>query len=183
MNSFGNKHNYAYNSLLISKYKNTAFTIAFRIVKNEQDAEEVVQDSFIKAFQRLNTFRGESKFSTWFYRIVYHTAISRNRIKTLPLQHTENDDFETIDFTDVNQAITKLNQEDRKLLLQKAMEKLKESDFILLTLFYFEEKTLREIDFITGINRNYLKVLLQRARNKLFNSIHASVIAEIKELL
>ena len=152
-------------------------------MKNEQDAEEVVQDSFIKAFQRINTFRGESKFSTWFFRIVYYTAISKSRIKKLPLQHLENKDFETTDFADVNHAISNLNQEDRKLLLQKAMGKLNESDFTLLTLYYFEEKKLSEIAFITGIRRNYLKVLLQRARKKLYYSINASVKTEIKELL
>ena len=66
-------------SAIINKYKDLAFNIALKITKNEQDSEEIVQDSFVKAFNGLNKFKNESQFSTWFYRIVYNTAISSIR--------------------------------------------------------------------------------------------------------
>ncbi len=62
---------------LVDRYQNFVFTIAIRILKVTEEAEEVAQDSFIKAFDSLSSFRGESKFSTWLYRIVYHKSLDR----------------------------------------------------------------------------------------------------------
>src|ERR1017187_4048263 len=70
----GNDSDY---SLLIDKYKNRAFSMLIRMLKNEMDAEEVLQDSFLKAFNGLRTFKNEAKFSTWLYRIVYNTALTK----------------------------------------------------------------------------------------------------------
>jgi RNA polymerase sigma factor (sigma-70 family) len=64
-------------SILIDRYKNKAFSMLRRMLKNEFDAEEVLQDCFLKAFNSLSSFKQESKFSTWFYRIVYNTALTR----------------------------------------------------------------------------------------------------------
>ena len=66
---------------LVSVYKDLAYTIAIKIVSNHEDAEEVVQDAFLKAFSALENFREASKFSTWLYRIVYNTAITKARGK------------------------------------------------------------------------------------------------------
>jgi len=68
-------------TFLINKYKDMVYTIASKITRNHEDAEEVAQDTFMKAFQKLDTFKGDSKFSTWLYSIVYRTAISRIRKK------------------------------------------------------------------------------------------------------
>ncbi|MBK8883937.1 MAG: sigma-70 family RNA polymerase sigma factor [Bacteroidales bacterium] len=77
-----NSHNFDYASI-INKYKDLAYNIALKITRNEQDSEEIVQDSFLKAFKGLDQFKYESQFSTWFYRIVYNTAISSIRKKKL----------------------------------------------------------------------------------------------------
>ncbi len=66
---------------LIEKYKNMAFSIALKITRNREDAEEIAQDAFIKVYDSLKDFRKKSKFSTWLYKIVYNTAISRIRKK------------------------------------------------------------------------------------------------------
>ena len=66
---------------LIDRYKDMVYTLAIRIVKNNEDAEEVAQDSFIKAFEKLDSFKGSSKFSTWLYTIVYRTALTKVRKK------------------------------------------------------------------------------------------------------
>jgi len=67
----------------VDAYKDMAFTIAFRIVNNREDAEEVVQDAFVKAYTSLHTFRQDAKFSTWLCKIVVNTAISKTRKKKL----------------------------------------------------------------------------------------------------
>jgi RNA polymerase sigma factor (sigma-70 family) len=70
----GNHSDY---SLLVDRYKDRAFSLLNRILKNQMDAEEVLQDSFLKAFNGLRTFKNDAKFSTWFYRIVYNSALTR----------------------------------------------------------------------------------------------------------
>ena len=70
----GNDSDY---SIIVDRYKNKAFSMLKRMLKNEFDAEEVLQDCFLKAYNSINTFKGEAKFSTWFYRIVYNTALTK----------------------------------------------------------------------------------------------------------
>jgi len=71
------KGNQADYSIIVDRYKNKAFSLLRRMLKNDFDAEEVLQDCFLKAYNSLNSFKGESKFSTWFYRIVYNTALTK----------------------------------------------------------------------------------------------------------
>ena len=66
-------------SCFVAKYQQMAFTIAFRILENREEAEEVVQDAFVKMYRALPSFQFGSKFSTWFYKIVYNTAITAQR--------------------------------------------------------------------------------------------------------
>ena len=68
---------------LIRRHQRFVFTLALRFVKNRQDAEEVAQDCFVKAYKSLGSFQGQSKFSTWLYSIVYTTAMSSLRKKQL----------------------------------------------------------------------------------------------------
>ena len=74
----GDTNAFAY---LINKYKDMAYTIAIKIVKSHEDAEEVAQDSFLKAYEKLDSFKGNSKFSTWLYTIVYRNSITKIRKK------------------------------------------------------------------------------------------------------
>ena len=76
-------------ALLIDMYKDRAFTLLKKMLKNEMDAEEALQDSFLKTFNSLKNFRADSKFSTWLYRIAYNMAISKVRKKKLPISSIE----------------------------------------------------------------------------------------------
>ena len=68
---------------LVRHYQALAYTVALRVVGNPQDAEEVVQDAFLKAFAALAQFQRAAKFSTWLYRIVYNTALTKKRSRPL----------------------------------------------------------------------------------------------------
>lgn len=150
---------------LVDKYKNLAYTLAFRVVNNREDAEEVMQDSFVKAYRSLKDFRKESKFSTWLFRIVYNTAVSKKRLKKY--------DNQSIDDISVSKEIALSREpdnemlEDRKALLEKAMQKLAEDDRVLITLYYAEECTVEEINKVTGLSKSNIKVRLFRARKRL----------------
>ena len=170
-------------STIINKYKNLAFNIALKITKNEQDSEEIVQDSFIKAFNGLNKFKKESQFSTWFYRIVYNTAISsKRRNKQIDVEIDDNL-TQAIENNQMESAIKNLDEYDRKLLITEALSQLNELDYTILSLYYYEELSLQEISIIVGKKKNYLKVLLQRARLKLYNGLSISLKKELKELI
>jgi RNA polymerase sigma factor (sigma-70 family) len=170
-------------STIIDKYKDLAFNIALKITKNEQDSEEIVQDSFVKAFNGLNNFKKESQFSTWFYRIVYNTAISSVRHQKYIAVEIDYKLTNTLGNNQIESAINKLDENDRKVLIKEAMEKLNELDYTLLSLYYYEDLSLKEISKIVEMKKNYIKVLLQRARIKLYNGLSTSLKKELKELI
>lgn len=168
---------------LIDKHKDLAYNIAFKITKNEQDSEEIVQDSFVKVFSGLGDFKNESQFSTWLYKIVYNTAISAIRRKKFHSVEIIDNVSNNLENNQIESVLNNLNEYDRKILVGEALSKLNELDYTILSLFYFEELSLKEISKVVGKNSNYLKVLIQRARIKLYNSLSISLRNELKELI
>ena len=170
-------------SWLVDKYKNLAYTVALKIVKNNEDAEEVAQDSFIKAYTQLHTFKGESKFSTWLYTIVYRNSITKIRKKKIT---TTNIDAYVIE----NQKsdydfpqIEAIKNEEQKEYVAKAIDRLPETDAFLITLFYLNESSVEEIEEITGLTKTNVKVKLFRARKKLLNELSLLLKHELKEIV
>ena len=138
----------------LDKYGQQVFTLIVRIVASQEDAEELTQDTFLKAFRHLSSFKAESNFSTWIYRIAYNTAISAVRKKKYDLfdmDDTLNDESE--------EQIAKLN---------KAMKKLDADERAVITLFYMEDKPVSEIALILGMTESNTKVKLHRIRKKLY---------------
>ena len=138
----------------LDKYGQQVFTLIVRIVASQEDAEELTQDTFLKAFRHLSSFKAESNFSTWIYRIAYNTAISAVRKKKYDLfdmDDTLNDESEV--------QIAKLN---------KAMKKLDADERAVITLFYMEDKPVSEIALILGMTESNTKVKLHRIRKKLY---------------
>lgn len=167
---------------LIDKHKDLAYNIALKITKNEQDSEEIVQDSFVKAFDGMSNFKNESQFSTWFYRIVYNTAISAIRRKKIDTVEINDFQSDVIEKNQIEIVLKKLDDSDRKILIRDSLAKLSELDYTILSLYYLEELSLNEISKIIGKKSNYSKVLLQRARMKLYDSLSIPLKKELKEL-
>lgn len=170
-------------SHLINKYKNMVFTLVVKIVKNREDAEEVAQDSFIKAYQKLDSFKGDSKFSTWLYTIAYRNALTKVRKKKL-----ETTDIDTYvmdnhkDDHDFPQLEAIKNNEQEKYVKQ-AIENLGETDSLLITLFYLNDNSIEEIQEITEMSQSNVKVRLFRARKKLYKELSLLLKEEIKTIL
>jgi len=176
----GDTSSYSY---LVENYKDMAYTIALKIVRNVEDAEEVAQDSFVKAFQQLKTFQGKSKFSTWLYTIVYRTAISKIRKKKI---ETTNIDEYVIDNYSVGNSVSQIEElkhEEQKKYINAAINKLPELDALLITLFYINENTLDEIKDITGYTKTNAKVRLFRARKKLYKELKYLLEEELHTIL
>jgi RNA polymerase sigma-70 factor (ECF subfamily) len=172
----------AYGSL-VSRYQNYVFTLALRFTKNREDAEEVSQDIFIKAYRALADFRGASKFSTWLYTIVNTTCITFLRKKRLEVQSLDNEKvFEVADSQDSGMRANLVEQKSRVSMVNNAIKMLSTDDAEVITLFYKGEQTLEEIAQILGIEANTAKVRLHRARTRLKEKMETHFAQEVKDL-
>ena len=176
----GDTNAFAY---LVDKYKNLTYTVAMKIVRNHEDAEEVAQDSFIKAYSQLHTFKGESKFSTWLYTIVYRNSITRIRKKKIATTNIDPYIIENkksgYDFP----QIEAIKNGEQKKYIAEAIDNLPETDAFLITLYYLEESSVEEIEQITGLTKTNVKVKLFRARKKLLNELSLLLKEELKEIV
>ncbi len=133
-------------SYFIDKYKGMAFSIAYRIVNNREDAEEIVQDAFLKAFRSLGKFRGGSKFSTWFYRIVVNTSLTRVRSTAPQSSSLDENDAGDLLVQNVESTYRNLDLSEQKALINEALDELSMEDRLLLTLYYLnDDKLTRDI--------------------------------------
>jgi len=167
-------------SLIIDRHKDRAFNLAFRISGSREDAEEILQDSFLKAFNSLKGFRMKSSFGTWFYRIVYNTAISQVRSRKNPPLSIEEFPADYIDFMAKGQSQEESEDEYRESLINFALQKITDEERGLITLHYYEDLDIQEISGITGISKTNIKVRLFRARQKMIQIIEK---AEKKNLV
>ena len=155
----------AFNEIIVF-YEKQVFNLAFRIVKNREDAEEVAQDSFVKAYKRIKSFKGNSKFSTWLYRITYNNSLNKISANKRLGFSEELDDYK-VGGSVSDDGMKGLLSEERKEFIKKALAKMTPQESTLITLYYQNECDLKEIQEITGINRNTAKVQLHRARKRL----------------
>jgi len=167
---------------LIDRYKGMVYTIAYKVLKDRDEAEEVAQASFVKAFTKISLFRMDSSFSSWLYRITYNTAISRTREKKRELEYQQ-ETVATVSFEQQARAFSDLEQDDRKRFLNLAMQQLSSDDSLLLILFYYDGKSMEEISQITGYTESNVKVKLYRARKKLHEELEKLLHNETKTLL
>ncbi len=170
-------------SYFIDTYKDMAYSIAVRIVNNTEDAEEIVQDAFLKAYNSLSGFRGDSRFSTWFYKIVVNKSLSKARRKLAPFKQLDSGNLPDHLVDNMEEAYGKLTQEERIKYINEGLNKLKMEDALVLTLYYLQENTIAEIAEITSISADNVKMQLHRARKKMYQSISEILKLETKSLL
>ena len=167
--------------ILVNRYKDLVFTLAMRMLKNREEAEEVSQDTFVKTYRSLNKFKGDSKFSTWIYKVAYNSCLDRIKKNKKYLNDIEINEFTEHQVKTVNNAFDALVEEERNQLIQDCLHLLPSDDSFLLTLYYFEEQSLDEIADIVGISANNVKVKLFRSRKKLASILKDRLEPEIIE--
>ena len=160
----GKTANYEY---FLDRYGQQVFVLIDRIVSCQEDAEELTQDVFLKAFQQLSSFKAESSFSTWIYRIATNVAISAVRKRRDEAIRLDNSVFANLSDTQVDEALEDESEEQLQRL-QRAMENLEPDERALITLYYLEEKPLAEVAFILGLTEGNARVKLHRIRKKLY---------------
>ncbi len=159
----GNQSDYA---ILVDRYKNKAFTLIKRILKNEMEAEEVLQDCFLKAYNALGSYRQEAKFSTWFYRIVYNTTLSKAAAKKRKVEN-EMSSLEDHFNLESSYDYRVTENSDLSAFINVMLEKLPSNYSSVLNLFYLNEMTCDEISEVMNISVANVKVMLHRSRNTL----------------
>ena len=166
-------------SYLVEKYKDYVFNLALKIMKNREEAEEISQDTFIKAFKNLSKFKGESKFSTWLYRITYRTALDRIKKNKNKILNTPIDEFTIHQIKSVEDTLQQIERKERAQIMNDCLLKLSEEERSILWLFYYEELTLKEIVNITPLSEANVKVKLHRGRKNLLTIVKTTVEPEI----
>lgn len=166
--------------LIVSRYSNLIFTLVYNILQNRQDAEEIAQDVFVKAYTALAGFKYKSLFSTWLYRIAVNTALNKKKIKrftVLPAENHLQDEQEH-----VHDLLALQANSERKKFVQLALQHLKDDERICITMFYLCELQVSEIHALTQISVANIKVLLHRGRKNLYRALEHLLKTEIKSL-
>jgi RNA polymerase sigma factor (sigma-70 family) len=176
----GNTNAFSY---LVDRYKDMVYLIAVKMLKNSEDAEELSQDIFVKAYSSLDMFKFESKFSTWIYRITYNAAISKLRKKQIEVVDIENCNVPVRDVVSSYNAISELKILEQKKYINMAIESLKEDDALLIILYYLNENSIEEISEITQLTSSNVKVKLFRARKRFYEELKVFLKDEIWEIL
>ena len=153
-------------SVLVERYQSQVFSMVVRMVRHRQDAEDIAQEVFVKAFSSLKGFRGEARFSTWLCRIAYTTAVSHVR-----KQRPDRAGIEIENEPDVENTDSGNQGEDRLRQLQQSLQCLPPEDAALISLYYRDDNSVEDIAAITGLSVANVKVKLHRIRKKLYQEI------------
>lgn len=165
--------------ILVDKYQTMVFSLAIKMLKHREESEEVAQDTFIKAYKSLSKFSGNSKFSTWLYRITYNTCLDRIKSNTKFNNNVEIDKISDDALSSVESIFEGIERQERSEIIQSCMNQLPEDERIILHLFYFDEQSLKEIREVLSLSESNVKVKLFRARKRLFTIFKKSVEHEI----
>lgn len=147
---------------LAELYAKMCFSIAYRVVKDYDHANDITQDALIAAFENIQKFKEQSKFSTWLYRIVFNKALSFKNKTTY-----------AVDVTEVPREYLEEEEElhiDEKIspkIIKDALDSLNDIERMHIELFYYQEQSIRDISTICNISEVNTKVILHRARKKM----------------
>lgn len=166
-------------SVLVDRYKNMVFTLCLKLIKSREEAEDLSQECFIKVYKSLGSFKKEARFSTWLYTIAYHTCL--DRIKKIKKERSviNMDSFTENEISSLQYNMEALQEKERKELVKECLDLLNAEERWILTLFYLEEQSIKEIALIMGISETNSKVKIFRSRKKLVSLLQSQKELEI----
>lgn len=152
---------------LVDRYKDMVYTLALKMLNNKEEAEEIAQDTFIKIYNALHKFKGESKFSTWVYKVTYNTCLDALKKKKKQNNVTYIEDFSEHQTKTLEGILDSIDETERNQAIQNCLEELQNDEAFLLTLYYFDGQSVDEIAKAINISTDNVKVKLFRTRKKL----------------
>jgi len=153
--------------LIVRNYHMMVYTLAYRVLKSKEEAEELAQDVFMKVYSSLHKFSRKSKLSTWIYRITYNTSINKFKSQKRNIDTIEIDNSIEYNISYSPNAHHDVSVEEKRKIINDSILKLSETERIIITLYYYEELPVKEIAEIVGISSQNVKVKLYRSRQKL----------------
>lgn len=167
--------------LLVEKYKDVSLSLAVSIIKDETQAEDILQEVFIKVYEKIGSFKFRSNFSTWLYRIVVNTGYNELKKQKIKV------DLEDIDVESYQPAgdhgMEAISSQDQKKYINLAFKKMRPDEALVLKLFYLCDLQIREIQEITGFKQSKIKVDLHRGRENFHFRLKQLLGGEINQLL
>lgn len=157
-----------YFSVLLDRYSRPLYSLIVQIVGCPEDAEELLQDVFLKAYRNLSGYKRESKLSTWLYRIAYNVAISATRKKKQEFLYIEESTINNVPDEKAHEVIDLAGDEEQINRLVSAIDHLSGEEKALITLFYYEDKSIEEISEVMKLSVSNVKVRLHRTRKKIY---------------
>ncbi|MEX1277241.1 MAG: sigma-70 family RNA polymerase sigma factor [Bacteroidota bacterium] len=170
---------------LVDRHKDKATTLAMRMLKNREDAEEALQDAFIRAFHALPRFEWKSSFSTWFYRIVYNVCASALARKGEELHRSIDEETEGENFdppSDILLPDAAYESAEFSRIVREEVDLLPPMYGSVFTLFVMQEMSYEEIVNVTRLSLSAVKVRLFRARALLRDAVAKRLGNEVAEL-
>lgn len=161
---------------LIERHKDMAFSLACSILKDKSLAEDVLQETFIKVFNKLHSFKYQSLFTTWLYRIVVNRCYNELRKR----RKFRNEIVEVA--SEVEDAATLTDTNNLKHVINAALEKMKPDEALVLRLFYLSELKIEEVEDVTNFSKSKVKVTLHRGRKNLATILKQKLGKEIDDL-
>ena len=172
----GNDNAFRY---LVVNHQRLVLHIVGRIVKQQQDVEDICQEVFMKVYRKIKKFRGESRLSTWIASIAFNTSIthlrSKNRKQEVLVDENVQPEWANTDDWLVQRKVEK---EEAKIILLQLIEKLPVQYRTVLTLFHLEEFSYKEVEEITGMPEGTIKSYLSRARKLLKDKMEKMIELE-----
>jgi len=170
--------------LLVERHQDFVFSMAFRVLRSREEAEEVAQDVFVKIYRTLHTFEQRSGFRTWLYTITYRAAIDKFRLLKAP-QTSLDDERSALQIAERPESgpANQSQQSDLRAQLQLALKRLKPEDAALIELFYLHEQSVKDIVDITGLSLSNVKTKLHRLRETLKEELMHLLKEEVWDLL
>lgn len=157
---------------IMDRYQGKLFAYLYRLVGSKEDAEDILQDVFLKAYENLNSYDSKRKFSSWIYRISHNEAVNYIRRKSLKKFISWESVVMSKDKLEIssreNGVDKNLLKKEKKQELEKAIENLPFKYKQILILRYFSEKSYQEISEILGKPMNTVGTLISRAKEKLY---------------
>ena len=155
---------------IYDEYADAVYNHCWRMLNNAQDAEEAAQDTFLNIYRNLENYRGDSKLSTWIYRITANVCLSRLRKKKLPSDSLDDVQDQGVQFADDTPQPDRIMEESElREQLGRLMQKLAPQYRQVVTFFYFQGLSYDEIADITGVPSGTIGSAIHRAKTQLKN--------------
>jgi RNA polymerase sigma factor (sigma-70 family) len=158
-------------SPLVKKYQKGVHALAWRKIGDFHIAQEITQDAFLKAYQKLGTLKNHNAFAGWLYVIVAHLCLDWLRENRLPVESLDTADANEVDQVSYSRYLAEKQATDanetRREIVKELLQKLPESERTVMTLHYLGEMTIKAISEFLGVSPNTVKSRLSRARNRL----------------